>query len=193
MKASRRARLRSRRIWVSAVAVILAAGVYAGLHGSRDLPGGQNLGRQTAAGNLSPALDPAAYSPQNQIYPDPSQATADVANALKEAKREKKRVILDFGGNWCPDCHVLDIYFHNSVNLPILKRYFILVPVNVGQYDRNLDLAAKYNVPLQKGVPALVVLDSNGRLLYTQRNGQFEAMRRLEPAAVTRFLEKWKQ
>jgi hypothetical protein len=64
--------------------------------------------------------------------------------------------------------------------------------VNIGEYDKNLGLARKYDIPLDKGVPALVVLDGSGRVLYAQRNGEFEAMRRLDSSVVTTFLQKWK-
>ena len=68
----------------------------------------------------------------------------------------------------------------------------MLVHVNVGQYDANLDLAEKYGIPLKRGVPAVAVLSETGKLLYSQRSGEFESMRRMEPAAVTRFLVQWK-
>lgn len=126
------------------------------------------------------------------IYPPPQQAKADIAAALKTAAATHKRVLLDFGGNWCGDCQVLDIYFHNTQNLPILKANFVLVDVNVGMLDANVDLAEKYGVPLNKGVPALVVLSSTGKLLYSQRDGEFEAMRRMQSSAVTQFLVQWR-
>jgi hypothetical protein len=58
--------------------------------------------------------------------------------------------------------------------------------------DANLDLAQQYEIPLNKGVPAVAVLDEHGMLLYSQKSGEFEAMRRMETSAVTSFLLKWK-
>ena len=133
-----------------------------------------------------------ANSAGRDIYPDPSQAKADLAGALKTAAAEHKRVILDFGGNWCGDCQVLDIYFHNPQNLPMLDANFVLVHVNIGHMDVNLDIAERYQVPLGRGVPALAVLSDKGRLLYSQRSGEFESMRRMEPGTVTSFLAQWK-
>jgi thioredoxin 1 len=126
------------------------------------------------------------------IYPDPSQAKTEIAAALKTAAQTHRRILLDFGGNWCGDCQVLDIYFHNTENLPILEKNYVLVHVNVGQYDANLDVAAKYGIPLERGVPALAVLSDTGKLLYSQRSGDFAPMRRMEASAVTRFLVQWK-
>ena len=136
----------------------------------------------------APAARPAEHNP----YPPPGQARTDLAKALKTAAANHKRIILDFGGNWCPDCYVLDIYFHNPQNLPILNKNFVLVHINIGEYDSNLDLANRYDVPLKKGVPALAVLNDRGKLLYTQKQGEFEAMSHMDPASVTRFLVQWK-
>jgi thioredoxin 1 len=47
-------------------------------------------------------------------------------------------------------------------------------------------------VPLKKGVPALAVLDANGNVLFSQRSGEFESMRGMDPASVTAFLNQWK-
>ena len=133
-----------------------------------------------------------AYAATRDIYPDPAEAHADIAAAIKQAARTHKRVLLDFGGNWCGDCQVLDIYFHNERNAPLLNASFELVHVNVGEYDANLDLAKKYGIPLQKGVPAIAVLSDTGKLLYSQQGGEFEKMARMEPEDVTKFLARWK-
>ena len=122
----------------------------------------------------------------------PAQAKASLAAALKTAAATHKRVLIDFGGNWCGDCQVLDIYFHNASNLPILESNYVLVHVNIGHMDENLDIARRYNVPIDRGVPALAVLADNGKLLYSQKSGEFEAMHRMEPSAVTQFLVQWK-
>lgn len=136
-----------------------------------------------------------ARSATRDIYPAPAQAKADLAAALKTAAATHKRILLDFGGNWCPDCQMLDLYFHDATNRPILEANFVLVHVNIGTtgVNANLDLAQQYEVPLNKGVPALAVLSEDGKLLYSQKSGEFEAMRRMESSAVTQFLMQWKR
>jgi thioredoxin 1 len=133
-----------------------------------------------------------AFGQFRNVYSDTTDAHAEIRDALARAAREHKRVLLDFGGNWCGDCQVLDIYFHREPNADLLAKNYVLVDVNVGKYDKNLDLAKKYEIPLQKGVPALAILDAQGRLLYSQRQGEFESMRRMDPNSVTQFLERWK-
>jgi thiol:disulfide interchange protein len=133
-----------------------------------------------------------ARSANREIYPAPAQANTDLAAALKTAAATHKRILLDFGGNWCGDCQVLDLYFHDPKNLPILEANFVLVHINIGTMDANLDIAQRYDVPLDKGVPALAVLTEKGGLLYSQKNGQFESMRHMESSSVTEFLVQWK-
>ena len=126
------------------------------------------------------------------IYPDPSQAKADLAAAIKTAAQSHKRIIVDFGGDWCGDCQVLDIYFHNAENRPILESNFVLVHINIGRMDENLDIAEQYGIPVTLGVPALAVLSEKGKLLYGQRGGEFKSMRRMESSEVTKFLVQWR-
>lgn len=145
-----------------------------------------------SAGLLVLFFIPSALGQFREIYSETADAHVEVRDALAKAAREHKRVILDFGGNWCGDCKVLDIYFHQEPNASLLASNFVLVDVNIGHYDKNLDLAQRYDVPLKKGVPALAVLDRRGHLLYSQRQGEFEAMRHMDPGSVTQFLDRWK-
>src|SRR5262249_10491423 len=133
-----------------------------------------------------------ARSTGRDIYPDPGQATADLAAAIRSATVTHRRILLDFGGNWCGDCKVLDLYMHDDKNKPLIDANFIVVHINVGRFDANLDLAEKYEIPLKRGVPALAVLSENGKLLYSQKNGEFEDMRRMESSSVTEFLVHWR-
>ena len=123
------------------------------------------------------------------LYSETANPTTDIASALKQARREHKRVLLDFGGNWCGDCQLLDIYYRQSPNAQLLAKNFILVHVNIGHMDKNVDVAKKYNVPITKGVPALAVIDANGNLLYSEREKEFE---HTSPEAITAFLNRWK-
>ena len=152
----------------------------------------------------APAPTPAAATPaprqpvttppsvKKHLYSAEADPKADIAAALKQASLEHKRVILDFGGDWCGDCQVLDIYFHQAPNLELLDKNFVVVHIDIGRFDKNLDIPEKYNVPLKKGVPALAVLDAHGKLLYSQQTAEFGDMRYMYPASVTDFLTKWK-
>jgi thioredoxin 1 len=139
-----------------------------------------------------PLAAQAAQAQGRVIYPDPSVAKTEIHQALVRAKAQHKRVILDFGGNWCGDCQVLDIYFHDPANKSLLEENFELVDVNIGQYDANTDIADHYGIPLKRGVPALVILSPDGKVLLAQTHGEFEKMRTLQSSDLTKFLNDWK-
>jgi len=134
---------------------------------------------------------PEPVKPKTDLYAPPEEAKAEIDAALASAAKDHKRVILVFGANWCYDCHVLDATFHSKTIAPLVNANYHVVHVNVGDEDKNLDLAEKYGVPLKKGIPGLAVLDPDGRLVYSQKEGEFENSVRIGPADVTAFLKKW--
>ena len=134
----------------------------------------------------------AAAPPTNDIYPPPESAPVEIQNALKLAAQDHKNVLLIFGGNWCYDCHTLETLLHSSRVAPALEASYHVVNVNIGEFDRNLDLAKKYGVPMDQGVPALAVLDRYGLIIFSQRQGEFSSSDRGTPRKVVQFLEKWK-
>ena len=129
---------------------------------------------------------------KKDLYPADADAQKEIQEALRSAAKSHKRVMLVFGGNWCYDCHVLDAAFHLPEIAPTLGRNFIVVHVDVGEYNKNLELAKKYEVPLERGVPAAAILDSDGKLVVSQKNQEFEKARSMSPEDIVAFLNKWK-
>ena len=126
------------------------------------------------------------------IYPPDADAHAEIKEAEERAAKEHKRVLLVFGANWCYDCHVLDLAFQRPDFASPLSGYEI-VHVDIGEDGKkNADLATQFHVPIEKGVPALAVVDSDGKLVVSQENGEFEKARALTPEALLAFLNKWK-
>ena len=132
----------------------------------------------------------APAQPNPRLYRADANAVQEIRLALAAAGKQHKNVLLDFGGNWCLDCHVLDNAFHQPRIAPLLDSNYILVHVDVGRYEKNLDLAKKYHVDLEKGVPSLAVLDAKGNVLYATRD--FERARVMSEEDVIQFLDKWK-
>ena len=126
------------------------------------------------------------------IYAAGLDAHTEVNEAVALASREHKRVLVVFGANWCYDCHVLDLAFHRPDIETVLRKNYEVVHVDVGEGDKNQDLMQQYQVPMKKGIPAIAVLNSDGKLLYSQQGGEFEKARALAPEDVLVFLNKWK-
>src|SRR5439155_4079637 len=84
-------------------------------------------------------LDPVTV--KTDLYPTAANAKKEIDAALKSAATDHKRVLLIFGANWCYDCHVLDRALHDGAAGQVVKESFLLVDVDIGAADKNLDLA----------------------------------------------------
>jgi uncharacterized protein YyaL (SSP411 family) len=131
-------------------------------------------------------MDPKLYDPS-------VDSRKEIAAALQEAKKDNKRIILVYGGNWCFDCHVLNYWFHQPGIVETVEQNYHVVHVDIGRFDKNLDLAEKYGVTIKKGVPAVAILSPLGKVLFSDTTGQFENARGMNPNDIAAFLEKWKK
>ncbi len=135
----------------------------------------------------------APVTSKTDLYPADADARKEIDEALKQAAGDHKRVMLVFGANWCYDCHVLDRALHEGPAGQLMKESFVLVHVDIGEGNKNLDLLKQYKVPLEKGVPAVAILGADGSLLYSSGEGEFEAARRMMKRDLIAFLEKWRE
>lgn len=136
----------------------------------------------------------APLEPPSTINPHLYRAGANAPREIQEARviaqKQNKRILLVFGANWCIDCHILDRAFHQPRVAPLLDGNFVVVHVDVGQYDRNLALAKQYHVDLGKGVPSVAVIDAKNSLLVS--SSEFEKAHLLTEEDVIEFLDLWK-
>jgi ketosteroid isomerase-like protein len=129
---------------------------------------------------------------KKDLFPANADARAEIKEAEEKAGKERKRIVLVFGANWCYDCHVLDLAFHRPDFVSAMASYEV-VHVDIGpDGQKNGDLAKEFQVPLDKGIPALAVLEGDGKLVVSQKNGEFEDARSLTPEALLEFLNQWK-
>lgn len=139
-----------------------------------------------------PGRLPEPEKPNTDLYPPTDKAAADISAALQTAAKDHKRVILVFGGNWNFDCHVLDTAFRSKDIAPLVDANYVVVNVNIGDGKQNTDIAAKYDTPLDNGFPVLAVVDPDGKVVYSQKAGEFASTAKLGAEDITKFLDKWK-
>lgn len=129
---------------------------------------------------------------KKDLYPASADARAEIKEAKEKASKAHNRILLVFGANWCYDCHVLDLAFHRPDFASVMTGYEI-VHVDIGpDGQKNGDVAKEYDTPLNKGIPALAVLEADGKVVVSQKNGEFEDARSLTPEVLLEFLNKWK-
>lgn len=124
-------------------------------------------------------------------YDDNADAKSQVDAALARAAGSGKRVLIEFGGNWCGDCRV----FAAIVALPevhhFVESHYEVVTVNVGRFSTNLDIPARFGVPKLVAAPSILILSPKGELLNGQDIVALQDARSMTPQAVVDWLAHW--
>jgi thioredoxin 1 len=124
------------------------------------------------------------------IYNESADARAEIKQTLAQAAAAGVPVLVIFGANWCGDCRILDIAIKQGSSAPLVAREFRVVKVNVGRFDRNVDIAESYGVPLKNGIPAVVVLSPENEVLYVTREGELADARNMGENGIYEFFRK---
>jgi thioredoxin 1 len=124
-------------------------------------------------------------------YDETAVPQKDIETALINAERDEKLVLLDFGANWCPDCVVLSTLFEDPFVRPYLQENFYVVKIDVGEWDKNLDISQQYGNPIDNGIPAVVVLSANGDIIATTKDGALANARTATAQEILGYLKTW--
>jgi protein disulfide-isomerase len=138
---------------------------------------------------LAALLTTAAYAATGP-YDESADAKADVQRALDTAAKTQRPVLVIFGANWCKDCRALDASLKASANAELIGKEFVVVKVDVGNFDRHLDIAERYGNPIKKGIPAASVVSPRQELLYATRGGELANAREMSETGVYDFFHK---
>jgi protein disulfide-isomerase len=135
----------------------------------------------SGASYADPAL-PVQPSP----YDETAIASVSINSALLEAKATNKDVLLIFGANWCKDCVELDRSL-KAQSAALMKKKFVVVKVDVGNFDKNLDIANAYGNPIKKGIPAAVLMKPDRTVLFATHGGELADARHMGDQGIYDF------
>lgn len=141
-----------------------------------------------------PADSHAAASAKPAIYDEKANAREQIDAAIARAAKNNRRVLIQWGGNWCPWCHLLHEAMSSDAAIKKELQYeYDVVLVDIGRFDRNLDIASAYGADIKSGVPYITVLDSAGKPVINQETGSLESKEEgkheHDRAAVLKFLK----
>ena len=142
-----------------------------------------------------PAADSTGKPKRPAIYDTKADGEKQVADALATAKREGKNVLLQFGANWCPDCHAMHGLFQSDPQIAaMLKAGYVVALINVDRIDgqqHNAKTIERFGNPITNGIPALIIVNSSGAVLNTNPTDRLKDTDYRFPDKVLAFLKKW--
>ena len=98
-------------------------------------------------------------------YDAAADAEVDINHTLVAAKEEGKLGLLVFGANWCHDSRALAAHFEKPRFESLLRSHYKMTYIDVGEKNRNIDLARKFGVNDIVGTPTIFVTNSEGEVL----------------------------
>jgi thioredoxin 1 len=121
------------------------------------------------------------------VYKNTNDPQLNINKALEQAINNGKDVLLIFGADWCPDCQNMENIITNKIDT-FINTDFIVVHIDIGKFNKNIDLMKSFGLNPKKGIPALVIIDpqKNNKIVYA--NGEFENARNMDGTVVQNLL-----
>lgn len=131
---------------------------------------------QTPAAPATGATKAPAKQAKPRVYDEKADGKQQIADALARAKKENRRVLIQWGANWCGWCIKLHETMKSEKEVARKLQYeYDLVHIDIGNWDKHMDLAEHYGADLKNnGVPFLTILDADGNVLANQDSGSLE-------------------
>jgi hypothetical protein len=130
-------------------------------------------------------------TPLPSPYDPAADAKADVAAARARARAAHKLLLIDLGGAWCGDCRVLAGIMRLPEVAAFVDAHYVVVAVDVGRMNRNLDIPARYGARRLDGVPSLLVVDAHDHLLDAGHIAALADARHMTPQGLADWLARW--
>jgi thioredoxin-related protein len=130
---------------------------------------------------------------EKQILYNPSlDGITQLKEAITKAKAEKKHVLVQLGGNWCPWCIRFHKFCSETASVDsVLKADYIVIHLNYSPENKNMKSLERLGHPERFGFPVFVILDANGNRLHTQDSGLLEKEKSYDKEKVLTFLKNW--
>ncbi|HEY5288458.1 MAG TPA: thioredoxin family protein [Caulobacteraceae bacterium] len=98
----------------------------------------------------------------------PVEVGAQIDAAFARARATGKRVIIDFGGNWCSWCRLLAATMDLPEARPFIAAHFEVVEVDAslkGKTDHNQRIVHRFGLTQIARYPWLIVAEPDGKVL----------------------------
>lgn len=129
---------------------------------------------------------------QVKVYDEKADAVKQINEAVYQANKADKYVLVQVGGNWCPWClKFAEFAQDDSLVSRIVKENYIYIHVNWSKANKNPQAMKMLENPARFGFPVFVILDEKGKRIHTQNSAYLEEGKEYSEKKVVEFLTKW--
>lgn len=111
-------------------------------------------------------------------------------DALAKSQKTKKRVLIEFGGDWC-------IWSHRMNSVVESKKFKSLIDDNFIFLRCTINALGECNYPSDReypefsSIPHFILLDENGKIIASQDTPGFEFLWFYKKWSLYNFFKKW--
>ena len=102
-----------------------------------------------------------------------------------------KQPVVIFGGNWCPDCRILEGTLAMPTIKKFLQKHYQVMHIDIGRYDRNMELMDHLNIESKKGVPRVVILDLEKNIVNSSTSSEWTTARDRKQQEIYNYFQKF--
>ena len=127
-----------------------------------------------------------------KLYHPEENAEWNIAEAVRQAKKDNKHVLIQIGGNWCIWCARFHEFVTNDAALDsVVKENYVVYHMNYSPENKNDKLLEKYGFPQRFGFPVFLILNEKGELIHTQNSEYLEEGKGYSKNKVMEFFNAW--
>ena len=117
--------------------------------------------------------------------------SSELDKFINQSINNDKQPVVIFGGNWCPDCRILAGTLAMPTIKKFLQRYYRIIHIDIGRYDRNMEFMNHLNIEPKKGVPRVVILDFKKNIVNSSTSSEWTTARDRKEQEIYDYFQKF--
>jgi thiol-disulfide isomerase/thioredoxin len=117
--------------------------------------------------------------------------SSELDKFINQSINNDKQPVVIFGGNWCPDCRILAGTLAMPTIKKFLQQYYRIIHIDIGRYDRNMELMNHLNIEPKKGVPRVVILDFKKNIVNSSTSSEWTTARDRKEQEIYDYFQKF--
>ena len=117
--------------------------------------------------------------------------SSELDKFINQSINNDKQPVVIFGGNWCPDCRILAGTLAMPTIKKFLQQYYRIIHIDIGRYDKNMELMNHLNIEPKKGVPRVVILDFKKNIVNSSTSSEWTTARDRKEQEIYDYFQKF--